>query len=181
MVKKCPNCNHQITELEQKNLPGECPNCGIIFEKFYQNKIKKSHEENKELLNKFNNLKRMESDLKKTLEETIQTKESLVRQYEEKIKKLGKKTSVSFKPLIIPLWILIFLNLAFFSLQIAKTGRVDNVPVTPVFIQGVSKDIPVMVQNRAVPISIVYTAGNLPVVIKAPLAINGAVCANPCR
>lgn len=78
---------------------------------------------------------------------------------------------VSLKPLLIPLWILVIINLWTLSSEYLNTKKVAGVNVTPVSI----------VSSRTIPVSIDNVAGNIPVAIKSPLSTTGSLCANPCR
>jgi len=92
----------------------------------------------------------------------------LSKQNDELIKKNQTHKDISLKPLIIPLWILIIINIISFSYK--SSTNIDDSKVTPVYIAG----------SKTLPISIEYASGNVPVVIKGPLSTGGNVCARPC-
>lgn len=95
----------------------------------------------------------------------------LSEQNDELIKKIQTPKDISFKPLLIPLWILIIVNIVAFSYKSSvKIEKVDGSKVTPVYIAG----------SETLPISIEYVSGNVPVIIKGPLSTGGNVCARPC-
>lgn len=150
------NTNHIICpkcNYERKDSdrnPNKCPKCGIIYSDYYNSIIKKL------------------SDQNDTLMRTVKNPNS------------SSELKISFKPLLIPLWILIIINLGIFSYQYIKTGEVSGTAVTPVYITG-AKTLPVSIREAAtLPISIEYVSGNIPVAIKSPLSTSGNVCAHQC-
>ena len=181
----CPKCNYERTG-QDSNIPiGECPKCGIIYEKYYQGIIKKLNEQNNIISKKIEEFNASKKYIEDKLEGALSDNLAIKNEYEKRINELSeikKENCISLKPLLTPLWILIILNIFMFGYETMKTGKVKGVAVTPVFIQGVKDNLPVVINSsKTLPISIEYVSGNIPVAIKEPLAIGGSVCANPCR
>lgn len=166
---RCPMCgkvhtNSQITKKKEESTGNiVCPKCNY-----------KRKNDNDRNLNKCPKCGVIYSDYYNSIIK------KLSEQNNELIKKAQNSKDISFKPLLIPLWTLILINLGIFGYEYIKTGTVSGTAVTPVYITG-GKILPVSVQEATtLPISIEYASGNIPVVIKGPLSTGGNVCARPC-
>ncbi len=180
----CPKCNYKRGEsaTDSNTHPGECPKCGIVYAKYYDALIRKLHSQNKNLSDRINEMTARQEQFESRLDQSLNENSRLRSEYDEKITTLSNRENngnISFKQILIPLWIIIFLNVSFFIYEASRYVKVGGFYASPVYIQGASGKIPISAESD-LPVSIEHVAGNLPVNIKAPLSVRGTVCANPC-